>query len=182
MSMHLTTAQAAQVARVSRWTITRAIKSGELRAIRDNKGHLLVTREDLSAWRSAPAAPTAHGAHQVQEHDEGEPAPQSAPAAPQDAPGDNALRVEVATLTAKLAAAEAALARECEASARERAWVQDLQGRLDRAEEERRAAILALEDERRTLRSVVDRIMAPAPEPAPVSTPRRGLLARLLGV
>jgi excisionase family DNA binding protein len=182
MSMHLTTAQAAQSAGVSRWTVTRAIKAGELRAIRDNKGHLLIAPEDLLAWRSTPSAPSAHGAHRVQEHDSKELAPVSAPSAPQDAPDDSALRIEIATLTEKLVAAEAALIRECEASARERILVHDLQVRLDRAEEERRTALLALDEERRTLRTLVERVMAPAPEPIPTPERRRGILARLLGV
>lgn len=48
---HMSPAQAAQVAGVSRWTIMRAIKSHELLAIRDNKNHWRISQNDLDSWR-----------------------------------------------------------------------------------------------------------------------------------
>ena len=50
-SSHMSPAQAAQVAEVSRWTILRAIKSHELQASRDNRNHWRITRDDLDIWR-----------------------------------------------------------------------------------------------------------------------------------
>ncbi len=50
---HMSPAQAAQVARVSRWTIMRAIKSQELLAIRDNHNHWKIAPDDLERWRSS---------------------------------------------------------------------------------------------------------------------------------
>lgn len=51
-------AQAAQVADVSRWTIMRAIKSGDLQAFRDNKNQWRIKTDDLNAWLSAQCAHT----------------------------------------------------------------------------------------------------------------------------
>lgn len=48
---HMSPAQAAQCAGVSRWTIMRAIKSKELMAFRDNKNQWRITSDDLKAWR-----------------------------------------------------------------------------------------------------------------------------------
>jgi excisionase family DNA binding protein len=68
MSTFLSPAQAAQAAKVSRRTITRAISAQVLRATRDNKNQWRIRPEDLDAWRGAQAAqvvPTAH-AHPAQ--------------------------------------------------------------------------------------------------------------------
>ena len=53
-------AQAAQVADVSRWTIMRSIKSGDLQAFRDNKNQWRIKPDDLNAWLSAHSAQCAH--------------------------------------------------------------------------------------------------------------------------
>lgn len=47
---HMSPAQAAQAAGVSRWTIMRAIKSQELQAIRDNRNQWRITPDDLDRW------------------------------------------------------------------------------------------------------------------------------------
>jgi len=63
---HLSPAQAAQVANVSRWTIMRAIKSADLQAFRNNKNQWRIKSDDLNAWLFAH---TAQCAHTVQEED-----------------------------------------------------------------------------------------------------------------
>lgn len=49
---HMSPAQAAQVAKVSRWTIMRAIKSHHLQASRDNRNQWRITSDALEAWMS----------------------------------------------------------------------------------------------------------------------------------
>jgi len=61
---HMSPAQAAQVADVSRWTIMRAIKSGDLQAFRDNKNQWKIKSDDLNTWLSDHPA---QGAHPVQD-------------------------------------------------------------------------------------------------------------------
>lgn len=46
----MTTTQAQKRAGVSRPTLSRALKSGELRGIRDNSGRWLIEPDDLDAW------------------------------------------------------------------------------------------------------------------------------------
>ena len=50
-TMHMSPAQAAQAAGVSRWTVMRAIKSHELQATRDNKNQWQIAADDLDRWR-----------------------------------------------------------------------------------------------------------------------------------
>lgn len=50
---HLSPAQAAQVAGVSRWTIMRAIKDQDLLAKRDNRNHWNINPVDLDRWRTS---------------------------------------------------------------------------------------------------------------------------------
>lgn len=50
--LHMSPAQAAQAAGVSRWTVMRAIKSHDLRASRDNRNQWRISQEDLDQWRS----------------------------------------------------------------------------------------------------------------------------------
>jgi len=57
---HMSPAQAAQVADVSRWTIMRAIKSNDLQAFRDNKNQWRIKTDALNAWLSAHPAQCAH--------------------------------------------------------------------------------------------------------------------------
>jgi len=61
---HLSPAQAAQVADVSRWTIMRAIKSGDLQAFRDNKNQWRIKSDDLNIWLDAHSAQCAHTVHE----------------------------------------------------------------------------------------------------------------------
>ena len=49
---HMSPAQAAQVAGVSRWAIMRAINSLKLKAQRDNHNNWKISKEDLDAWCS----------------------------------------------------------------------------------------------------------------------------------
>jgi len=57
---HMSPAQAAQVANVSRWTIMRAIKSQDLQAFRDNKNQWKIKAEDLNRWIYAHTAQCAN--------------------------------------------------------------------------------------------------------------------------
>jgi|LauGreDrversion4_2_1035121.scaffolds.fasta_scaffold66688_3 excisionase family DNA binding protein len=50
---HMSPAQAAQVAGVSRWAVLRAIKAQRLKAIRDNRNNWLISPEDLASWCAA---------------------------------------------------------------------------------------------------------------------------------
>lgn len=62
-SSHMSPAQAAQAANVSRWTIMRAVKSHKLKAIRDNRNNWLISPDDLARWAAAHCArdkPPAH--------------------------------------------------------------------------------------------------------------------------
>ena len=49
-STNLTPEQAAQLAKVSRWTILRAIKSQRLQARRDNRNRWQISPQDLDQW------------------------------------------------------------------------------------------------------------------------------------
>jgi len=49
---HMSPAQAAQAAAVSRWTIMRAIKSHNLQASRDNRNQWRITTDALEAWKA----------------------------------------------------------------------------------------------------------------------------------
>lgn len=61
---HLSPAQAAQAASVSRWTIMRAIKNHELKAIRDNKNHWRIDPNEFDRW-SASTVRTVEDAQPV---------------------------------------------------------------------------------------------------------------------
>ena len=63
----LSTGQAAQRAKVSRPTISRALKSGDLQAVRDNGGQWMITPDAVDAWAShrSPVQPEQR-AHSVQ--------------------------------------------------------------------------------------------------------------------
>lgn len=50
---HMSPAQAAQRAGVSRWTVMRAINSQELKAFRDNKNQWKIPLEALQGWRAS---------------------------------------------------------------------------------------------------------------------------------
>lgn len=61
---HLSPAQAAQVAGVSRWTIMRAIKGQLLLAKRDNRNHWSINPDDLDRWRPSTVR-TVEAAHHL---------------------------------------------------------------------------------------------------------------------
>lgn len=92
-SLHMSPAQAAQVASVSRWTIMRAINSQELQAIRDNRNQWRIAHDDLDRWRASTVRtePDLHTSEAVK------------------------LREKLAAETARADVAEAMLAREREA-------------------------------------------------------------------
>lgn len=85
---HLTPAQAAQSVGLSRWSVMRAIKSGRLKALRDNRGVWRIAPDDLREW-------AAHTSHMVREG-----------AGAQEAGGN--LLVALAVMTARAEAAERA--------------------------------------------------------------------------
>ena len=62
---HLSPAQAAQAASVSRWTIMRAIKRHEIKAIRDNRNHWKIDPDELDRWSASTVrtVEVAHPAH-----------------------------------------------------------------------------------------------------------------------
>lgn len=62
---HLSPAQAAQVAGVSRWTIMRAIKDQILLAKRDNRNNWCIDTDDLDRWRASTVrtVDSAHALH-----------------------------------------------------------------------------------------------------------------------
>lgn len=69
---HMSPAQAAQVAGVSRWTIMRAIKAQELQAMRDNRNHWQIAPEALDRWRASTVRTpdAAHTPHSYQDSPE----------------------------------------------------------------------------------------------------------------
>lgn len=97
--LHMSPAQAAQVASVSRWTIMRAIKSQDLLATRDNRNQWKITAEDLDRWRlhSVRTPEEAHTVHTFEAESE--------------------LRKKLAEETARANVAEALLTRERDALA-----------------------------------------------------------------
>lgn len=60
MSAPMSPAQAAQLIKVSRRTIMRAIESHELLAVRDNRNHWKISPEELDRWADAQCAPSEH--------------------------------------------------------------------------------------------------------------------------
>jgi excisionase family DNA binding protein len=64
-SPHMTPAQAAAQAGLSRWSIMRAINSGKLKAIRDNRNCWQISEANLKAWL-ANAVRTVKDAHPEQ--------------------------------------------------------------------------------------------------------------------
>lgn len=60
MGAPMSPAQAAQLLKMSRRTIMRAIESHELLASRDNRNHWKIGPEELDRWASAQCAPSGH--------------------------------------------------------------------------------------------------------------------------
>jgi len=94
---HMSPAQAAQAAGVSRWAVLRAIKSQRLKAIRDNRNNWRISPDDLAAWCAA------QGAHTVRDS-----AAAQAPAHLYDAGDLIELRENLARANARADAAERA--------------------------------------------------------------------------
>lgn len=86
----LTTAQAAARSGASRFAIHRAIKSGALHPVRDNRGRYLFDAEELDAW-------SATRAHLVAQSLRDDSAPE---------PATDAAQVEITALRDRLADAE----------------------------------------------------------------------------
>lgn len=63
-SFHISPAQAAHIAGVSRWTIMRAINNHELKANRDNRNHWRIVSDDLELWVSSTVR-TVEAAHHL---------------------------------------------------------------------------------------------------------------------
>lgn len=94
--VHMSPAQAAQAAGVSRWTIMRAIKAHKLQATRDNRNQWKIAAEDLDRWR-LHSVRTPEAVHTLHTHEV-----------------VTELRERLATETARANAAEAMLSREQE--------------------------------------------------------------------
>lgn len=105
VSAHLSPARAAHRAGTSRWSILRAIKGAELRAIRDNRGAWQIEPEDLDAWSASRARTGAPSVRALPPH--------TFAAHPAEAEAA-ALRVEVSELRSEAAGlrAEAAGLRD----------------------------------------------------------------------
>ena len=125
-------AQAAEVAKVSRRTIMRAVKSQALRASRDNRFQTQIEPEDLRRWMDAQGVSHGQkvGAAQVKGH-------------PEAAQAGEARAVELAVLRERLDVAQKALAT-LDATWRERLEGAEkagdaLRGRAEAAERDRDA-------------------------------------------
>lgn len=115
----LTTTQAQKRAGVSRPTLSRALKSGELRGIRDNSGRWLIEPPALDAWlkeRSRVHGERAQNA--VQER--------------QESKDFERLNAEIQALRESLTAAREAVARAEGEGAANRARIDDLTAERDR--------------------------------------------------
>lgn len=62
---HMSPETAAKAHKVSRWTIMRAIKSGDLRAYRDNKNHWKITPDSFFAWVNGEGPSSVHSAQET---------------------------------------------------------------------------------------------------------------------
>jgi len=121
--MELTLSAAARATGRSKSTISRAVKSGKLSAIRDDAGGYRIDASELArAFDWNPDAPASWRAT----------APPELGAAPPGA---------VAVLETKVTMLEQALDRERETLAHERETTADLRQRLDRADERVRALL-----------------------------------------
>jgi len=113
---HMSPAQAAQVAGLSRWAILRAIKSQKLPAIRDNRGNWRISQDDLQRWCGSH---TSHTVHDGAELDVSAPSAQDAAHAETVASLRDQLAAETARADAATSQAEVATVR-AEAAERSR--------------------------------------------------------------
>lgn len=60
MSAHISPAQAAKRANVSRWTIIRALKSHKIEGFRDNRGHWRIDPKSVESWSAAHSLHIKH--------------------------------------------------------------------------------------------------------------------------
>ena len=67
MTARLTLEAAAARASVSRWTVSRALKSGILLGIRDNRGRWQIDADSLDAWSQDVQSTVPHIVQEVQE-------------------------------------------------------------------------------------------------------------------
>lgn len=130
MSTHISPAQAAKRASVSRWTIIRALKSHKIEGFRDNRGHWKIDPKSVDAWSSA------HHMHTEQDSAE------QAPAHTLDQSGEvEALRTEVRLLREQME-------KEAEIAQRQ---LDDMRDRAIKAEERD-------EESRKTLKLLIEEL------------------------
>lgn len=60
MSKTISPAQASKLSGISRWTIVRAIQSGHIDALRDNRNHWKINQKSFDEWCSARSAHSEH--------------------------------------------------------------------------------------------------------------------------
>ena len=60
MSKTLSPAQASKLSGISRWTIVRAIQSGHIDALRDNRNHWKINQKSFDDWCNARGAHSEH--------------------------------------------------------------------------------------------------------------------------
>jgi excisionase family DNA binding protein len=151
--------EAAERAGLSRWPVSRALQAGRLRGIRDNRGRWRIEAADLDAWAAEQPRTVPHEVpHDVQH---------GAKAEPHRSGTVPALAIEVATLRAKLEAAEARA-------------VEFAQERVEFARE--REEVRAERDRWRMMAERLVECEAERPTSLqPEVQPRPGLLARLFG-
>lgn len=101
----LTTAQAAARSGASRFAIHRAIKSGALHPVRDNRGRYLLDADELDAWAAERPQPVAQS---LRDDSATEPPPDAAQA------DVDALRDRLADAEKRAAVAEALAAERLE--------------------------------------------------------------------
>jgi excisionase family DNA binding protein len=115
MSSTLSPQQAADRVGASRWTINRALLSGDLKGSRNNRGHWKVDPSDVDAWAAENVRTEQHTEQRTEQQ-----SPQEANIAHTFAVENAGLKVEVSQLRERLAEAQehAANARSDLAEAR----------------------------------------------------------------
>lgn len=128
--MKLTLGQAAKTAKRSKGTISKALNSGGISAIKDEKGRWQIDPSELSRWMDAN--PPVNGSESVS-------------IGVQETPGNTALEVEVRMLREQLEQLSTERAREREQLVDQ---IEDLRTRLNGAEAERVRLNAVLTDQR----------------------------------
>ena len=156
--MSYTLGEAAKAVEFSKPTLSRAIKSGKLSAIRLDDGSYQIDAAELQRWKDSNGHRNGSTKQTTTRN--------RTDVTPSETPDSSGLEIEVITLREQLRSAEAA-----RGFLEER--VSDLQDRAERAE--------AKEDR---LLALISNLRTREPEPtipSPAATPRRGLWARLVG-